>query len=168
MKGIRNYSAWQTTLLVIVRVMIGWHFLYEGFVKITSSSWSSVGYLMDSKGVFAGIFHSIGASPNAVAIADFLNMWGLTAIGIGLILGCLTQVATIAGILLLAFYCLSHPSGINTQYVVPSEGSYLWVNKTMIELFTLALLYFFPTGRIIGFDRIIFGVPNNQSGKETN
>lgn len=168
MKGMKNYSAWQSTLLVIVRVLIGWHFLYEGLVKIMSPGWSSVGFLMDSKGWFAGIFHSIAASPTALSIADFLNMWGLTAIGLGLILGCLTQIATVAGVVLLAFYCLSHPSGMNTQYVVPSEGSYLWINKNIIELFTLALLYVFPTGRIIGLDRLIFGVHQAKENAATN
>ena len=154
-KRLNQYADAQLWILVIVRVLIGWHFLYEGLVKLMNPSWSSLGYLMDSKGMFAGFFHTIAASPGMVSIADFLNMWGLTAIGLGLILGCFTQLATVGGIVLLAFYCFSHPSGISTVYVLPSEGSYLWVNKNMIELFTLVLLYYFPTGRQIGFDRIL-------------
>ena len=156
-KRLNHFSGAQLWILVIVRVLIGWHFLYEGLVKIMNPSWSSLGYLMDSKGIFAGMFHSIGSSPAMVNVADFLNMWGLIAIGLGLILGCFTQIASIGGIILLAFYCMSHPAGISTSYALPSEGSYLWVNKNMIELFTLALLFYFPTGRQIGFDRIIFG-----------
>jgi thiosulfate dehydrogenase [quinone] large subunit len=156
-KKMNHFSGAQLWMLVIVRVLIGWHFLYEGLVKLMNPSWSSLGYLMDSKGMFAGIFHSIASNPGLVSVADFLNMWGLTAIGIGLILGCFTQIASIGGIILLAFYCLSHPAGISTNYALPSEGSYLWVNKNLIELFTLALLYYFPTGRQIGIDRLIFG-----------
>ena len=156
-KRLNHFSGAQLWILVIVRILIGWHFLYEGLVKIMSPSWSSLGYLMDSKGLFAGMFHSIGSHPAMVNVADFLNMWGLTAIGIGLILGCFTQIASIGGIILLAFYCMSHPAGISTNYALPSEGSYLWVNKNLIELFTLALLFYFPTGRQIGFDRLIFG-----------
>ena len=58
---------------------------------------------------------------------------------------------------LLAFYYLSHPPFLNLEYVLPSEGSYLIVNKTLIELGALWVLYLFPTGRIMGIDRIIFG-----------
>jgi thiosulfate dehydrogenase [quinone] large subunit len=155
-KRFNHFSGAQLWMLVIVRVLIGWHFLYEGLVKIMNPSWSSVGYLMDSKGIFANLFQSIGSNPGMVNAADFLNMWGLTVVGLGLILGCFTQLATVGGIVLLAFYCLSHPAGINTSYILPSEGSYLWVNKNLIELFTLALLFYFPTGKYIGFDRIIF------------
>ena len=155
-KRLNHYSGAQLWMLVIVRVLIGWHFLYEGLVKLMNPSWSSLGYLMDSKGLFAGMFHSIAASPAMVNIADFMNMWGLTAIGVGLILGCFTQVATIGGVILLAFYCMSHPAGISTDYALPSEGSYLWVNKNLIELFTLALLFYFPTGSQVGFDRLLF------------
>jgi thiosulfate dehydrogenase (quinone) large subunit len=164
-KRLNHFSSAQLWMLVIVRVLIGWHFLYEGIVKIINPTWSSLGYLMDSKGLFASFFHSIAANPGMVNVADFLNMWGLTAIGLGLILGCFTQIATIGGIVLLAFYCLSHPSGINTVYVLPSEGSYLWVNKNLIELFTLALLFYFPSGRRIGFDRLIFGPTKSNENK---
>ena len=155
-KRLNHFSGAQLWILVIVRVLIGWHFLYEGLVKIMSPSWSCLGYLMDSKGLFGGMFHSIAANPGMVNVADFMNMWGLTAIGLGLILGCFTRLASIGGIILLAFYCLSHPAGISTVYALPSEGSYLWVNKNLIELFTLVLLIYFPTGKQIGFDRFLF------------
>jgi thiosulfate dehydrogenase (quinone) large subunit len=161
LKRLNHFSGAQLWVLVIVRVFIGWHFLYEGLVKIMNPTWSSLGYLMDSKGLFAGFFHGLASNPTMVNIADFLNMWGLIAIGLGLILGCITQIATLGGIVLLAFYCLSHPSGINTTYVLPSEGSYLWINKNLIELVTLALLFYFPTGKQIGFDRILFGKPKS-------
>jgi len=35
------------------------------------------------------------------------------------------------------------------------EGTYLWVNKTLIEIFAMAVLLVFPTGRIFGLDRLI-------------
>jgi len=161
-KNLNHFSGCRLWILVIVRILIGWHFLYEGLVKILNPSWSSLGYLMDSKGLFAGFFHSIASNPTMLNVADFLNIWGLTAIGLGLILGCFTRIAAWGGIVLLSFYCLSHPSGINTVYVLPSEGSYLWINKNLIELFTIVLLLYFPTGRQLGFDRIIFGKPNSD------
>jgi len=161
-KNLNHLSGSRLWILVIVRILIGWHFLYEGLVKILNPTWSSLGYLMDSKGLFAGFFHSIASNPTIVNVADLLNMWGLAAIGLGLILGCFTRIAALGGIVLLSFYCLSHPSGINTVYALPAEGSYLWVNKNLIELFTIVLLLYFPTSRQIGFDRIIFGKPNSD------
>jgi len=144
-------------MLVLLRLLIGWHFLYEGIVKLLNPNWSSLGYLMDSQGFLAGFFHSLASNPNVLQVVDFLNMYGLIAIGLGLILGCFTRIATIAGILLLALYYLSHIPFIGSSYALPSDGSYLWVDKTLIELVALAVLYVLPTGKYIGLDRFIFG-----------
>ena len=38
--------------LVTLRVLIGWHFLYEGISKIINPYWSSAAYLLDSKWIF--------------------------------------------------------------------------------------------------------------------
>ena len=143
-------------MLVVLRVLIGWHFLYEGFVKLLNPNWSSVGYLLDSEGFLSGFFETIASNPNSLAVADFLNMWGLIAIGLGLMLGCLTRVAIISGITLLAFYYLSHPPFIGLKYSMPTEGSYLIVNKILIELFALVVLYLFPSSRQIGLDKFLF------------
>jgi thiosulfate dehydrogenase [quinone] large subunit len=156
MQDITHYSAKQKTFLVLLRVFIGWHFLYEGLVKAMNPNWSSIGYLMDSKGFMAGFFYSLASNQSVLEVADFLNTWGLVAIGLGLILGCLTQIATLSGIILLAFYYLSHPAFVGVNYALPSEGSYLYINKILIEMAALVVLYVFPTGKIIGIDRLIF------------
>ena len=146
----------QQITLVVLRIAIGWHFFYEGIIKILNPNWSSAGYLMDSEGLFAGLFHSMAGNPSIMQVVDFLNIWGLALIGLGLILGFLTQIATIAGIIILAFYYLSHPPLIGVNYAIPSEGNYLIVNKTLIELLTLWALYYFPTGKMVGIDRFFF------------
>jgi len=153
---VRDYSNAQLSLLVILRVVIGWHFLYEGISKVLNPNWSSIGFLLDSKGILAGVFQSWAGNPDLVNAIDFLNVWGLTAIGLGLVSGLLTQLATLAGMVLLAFYYVSHPPLIGTEYAIPSEGSYLFVNKNLIEFFALWVLYLFPSGNRIGLDRLIF------------
>ena len=35
----------QEALLVLLRVAIGWHFLYEGVVKILNPGWTAAGFL---------------------------------------------------------------------------------------------------------------------------
>jgi len=151
-----DFSKWQLCSLVILRVAIGWHFLYEGIVKLINPNWSSLGYLMDSKGIFEGVFHSIAANPALLNVMDFLNMWGLILIGAGLIVGLFTRIASIAGIALLGFYYLSHPAIIGANFAMPTEGSYLWVNKNLIELLTLWVIVLFPTWKTIGMDRFLF------------
>lgn len=146
-------SKYQVTWLVILRVSIGWHFLYEGLMKVLNPNWSSVGYLLDSKGFLAPFFYSLAANPTVLSVADFMNQWGLVMIGFGLILGAFTRIATYSGMLLLAFYYLSHPPFIGITFAMPTEGNYFLVDKVFIEFCALAVLALFPTGKIIGLDR---------------
>ena len=151
-----DYTNYQLSALVVLRVLIGWHFLYEGVAKIFNPYWTSAGYLAESKWLFSDLFLAMVANPTILSIIDFLNMWGLVAIGLGLIVGCLTRAAGIAGIFLLFLYYIANPPFIGYRYTLPTEGSYLIVNKNLVELCALAVLTVFPTGTIIGFDRILF------------
>ncbi len=146
----------QKLWLLALRIGIGWHFLYEGLSKLVNPNWSSVGYLLDSEGFLKQFFFNMASDPSTLNLIDILNIWGLILIGLGLILGAFTRVAIVSGIVLLAFYYLSHPPCIGLKYAVPSEGSYLVVNKNLIELIALGVLYCFPSWKDWGMDRIIF------------
>jgi len=154
MNNSLSYSKSQLYLLTALRVVIGWHFLYEGMVKLANPDWSSIGFLLDSQGAFRNFFYSLASNPDVLKVVDMLNIAGLIMIGLGLILGSFTRLATIGGIVLLAFYYLSHPPFIGLKYVLPMEGSYLIVNKNLIELVALCVLLVFPTGHLLGFDRL--------------
>lgn len=161
-----SYTSGQLNSLVILRMLIGWHFLYEGMVKLWNPGWSARGYLMDSQGWFAGLFQEMASNETVSNLVDVLNVWGLILIGLGLIAGLLTRWAIIAGIVLLSFYYLSHPAIIGVKYALPSEGSYLFVNKNLIEIFALAVLLVFPTSRIIGLDRLVAKAMNQDIPEE--
>ncbi len=148
-----SYSQPQLVLLVALRVAIGWHLMYEGLVKIFQPQWSSYNYLMDSQGLMSGFFHNMASNPTLLAIIDFLNILGLTLVGLSLIIGLFSRYAKIAAMVLLLFYYMAHPPLLTTEYLFPGEGSYLWVNKNLIELLAVAVLFVFPTGHIIGIDR---------------
>ncbi len=77
-------SRLQMTTVVVLRVLIGWHFLYEGIAKISKPGWSAAGFLLQSRGVLSGIFRWMASDPNVLAFVNPLNMWGLTLIGLGL------------------------------------------------------------------------------------
>lgn len=151
-----SYSNSQLFWLVALRVVIGWHFLYEGLVKLSNPNWTSFSYLMDSKGVFESFFQFLADSPEILNVVDFMNVWGLIAIGLSLIIGFFSRPAIIAGIVLLAFYYLSHPPFIGLKYALPPNGSFFIIDKTLIELFALAVLFVFPTSKEVGIDRFIF------------
>ena len=151
-----DYTNLQLIALVVLRVLIGWHFLYEGLVKLFNPHWSSAEYLLESQWIFSEWFISIVANPTGLLIVDFLNTWGLIAIGLGLIAGCLTRVATISGIVLLLLYYVCNPPFVGYSYSAPTEGSYLIVNKNLIEMCALFVSMLFPTHPIIGLDRLIF------------
>lgn len=166
MDGTSNYSTYsasQTWMLTILRVLIGWHLLYEGIVKLWNPGWSAGGYLMDSQGFFAEFFYKMAANPSVLQVVDFLNVWGLILVGLALILGIFTRMALIGGIVLLGLYFLSHPPLIGVKYAMPSEGSYLWVNKNLIEIFAMAVLFVFSGSRMVGLDRFLWNMKNGRT-----
>ena len=146
--------------LVALRMLVGWHFLYEGLAKILNPKWTSMGYLMDAQGWFASFFHSMANNKGLMTVVDLMNEWGLFLIGLGLIAGCLSRLASLGGIVLVGLYCLSHPHFIGVEYMLPFEGSYLLVDKNLVELGALAVLYVFPTSKIFGLDGYISKLKN--------
>lgn len=148
-----KFSGAQKFILVSLRVVVGWHFLYEGYVKIVSEGWSSAGYLNAAPGPFAEIFHDMAGSSWMVSAVDIIMSWGLTLIGIALILGLFTRLVSVAAAFFLIMFYLSNPPWIGVQFMA-GEGSYMIVNKNLVELAAVMVLLVFPTGVIWGFDRI--------------
>ena len=151
-----KYSNWQLSVLVALRFLIGWHMLYEGVCKLLTPGWSSKSFLSESQWIMSGFAKWIISNDGVLNAVDFLNTWGLMAIGLGLIVGMFTRVATFSGIILLFMYYFNSPPLIGLEYSLPADGNYLIVNKTLIEAVALLVLLLFPTGTIIGFDRFIF------------
>jgi uncharacterized membrane protein YphA (DoxX/SURF4 family) len=143
-------------LFVLIRILIGWHFLYEGVTKVIAENWSSASYLAGSKWIFAPVFHWMAGYSGIISVVDFLNIWGMSLIGIGLILGLFTRWSSAAGALLLFFYFVAYPPIPGYMMGVPADGSYLWVNKNLIELFVLTAFIFLPPGYLYGLDRLYY------------
>jgi len=148
-----NYSQYQLVSLTILRVLIGWHFLYEGISKLISPYWSSAAYLLDSKWLLSGVATTIVSNPTLLSFSDYINMWGLTAVGALLMLGLFSRYATVAGLVLVLLYYFFAPPFTGLEYSKPAEGSYLIVNKNLIEACALWVLFMFPSSDIIGLDR---------------
>jgi uncharacterized membrane protein YphA (DoxX/SURF4 family) len=126
----------------ILRIAIGWHFLYEGIVKLANPEWTARPFLEGSRWIFGDFFRWMISGNTGMWIIDHLNAYGLTLIGLALILGIFTRVALWSGVALLLSYYLAYPPFGGYSYGAPSEGSYLFVNKNLIELITMILLSF--------------------------
>lgn len=148
-----SYTNIQTIGLTILRVMIGWHFLYEGLIKLSTPGWSAKSYLLASVGPFSPLFKSLAASETLLQITDMTNMWGLIVIGLGLFLGLCTRISAFSGLILLAFYYLSYPPFADFAVIGYVDGNYWIVNRNLIEMSALFVLIIFPSGHLTGFDR---------------
>jgi thiosulfate dehydrogenase [quinone] large subunit len=147
-----KYSPLELTALLILRMIIGWHLLYEGLTKLVDPYWSSSGFLLDSPWAW---FVSLATNPFLLSLVDLINIWGLIIIGFCLIAGLFSRIITIAGMILLFLYYISNPPFIGFTSLLPMEGNYLIINKTLIEVAALFVLTVFPTGHIIGLDLFV-------------
>ena len=137
-------------VVTVLRVLIGWHFLYEGIMKMYNPDWTAFGYLASAQGPLKPIF-SMMANGSIIGWVDTLNMLALVIVGITLLLGIFERIGSVIGIGLLGMYYLAHPPFPGfTQLNV--EGNYWLVNKNLIELVALVLIYHMPTGYRFGLD----------------
>ena len=155
-----NTSKAQSVALIVLRTLIGWHFLYEAYFKILSPAWSrgggpltpwtSAGYLQGASGPLGGIFHRLVNAGWTVWLDRSVKVV-LLVVGLSLSLGLFTRVGLWLALAMLAlFYLLYVPTlGIPQPN---NEGTYLIVNKTIIEAAAVAVLLMFDTGRIAGLD----------------
>jgi uncharacterized membrane protein YphA (DoxX/SURF4 family) len=140
--------------LTILRVIIGWHFLYEGLVKLMNPAWTARPFLEGSRWIFGDLFRWMISGNTGMWIIDNANAYGLTIIGIALILGVFTRVALWSGVALLVSYYLAYPPFGGYSYGFPSEGSYLFVNKNLVELVAMILLVVLDSGQYYGIDML--------------
>lgn len=134
----------QKVTLFLLRIGMGWMFFYAGITKVLNPVWSAAEYLKGAK-TFPELFGWL-ASPSALPVVNFLNEWGLTLLGISLILGLLVRLTSILGMLLMLLYyipILTFPYIGTTSFLVDQHIIYI-----------LVLLYFAAThpGRIWGLE----------------
>src|SRR5258706_5250237 len=97
----------QQVALVVLRTLIGWHFLYEGFFKLWRPAWtrdgtllgpwSSAGYLRAATGLFADVFHRMAGSSWLPAIHHVVSI-GPVLIALSLHLRLFTQANILGAI----------------------------------------------------------------------
>lgn len=114
------------TAIVLLRLALGWMFLYAGLTKVVNPEWTAKGFL-EHANTFSG-FYGWLASPNILPIVDLLNQWGLTLIGAALILGILVRCSSHLGALMMLLYyfpALKFPKVGEHAYLVDEHIIYI-------------------------------------------
>src|SRR4051812_34192803 len=158
-----SLTGFQQFCLVALRTVIGWHFAYEGFYKLMLpgwsrsgqklAAWSAEGYLKGATGPLAPLFHLLAGNPGLTHAVDIAVPLGLLLVGLSLMLGLLTEIGCLGAMLFLAMFYLSQPP-FSGMPQTGAEGTYLIVNKNLIELVAVLTIMVFRTGAIAGLDQL--------------
>jgi uncharacterized membrane protein YphA (DoxX/SURF4 family) len=90
-------------------------------------------------------------------VANWLTMYGLCAIGVCLILGFLTPLASLCAAAFLAMIYLSMPPWPGLPPNPKTEGHYWIVSKNLVELIACLLIAVTASGHWFGLDALFFG-----------
>ena len=123
---------------------MGWLMLYAGITKIVNPEWSAAGYLVNAK-TFSGLFAWF-AQQNILPFTNFINEWGLTLLGVSLILGAAVRISSLLGAALMMLYYFPI-----LDFPYPNVHSYI-VDEHII--YAMILLYFaaMRAGKAWGLD----------------
>jgi uncharacterized membrane protein YphA (DoxX/SURF4 family) len=95
---------------------------------------------------------------------NWRTMWGLTIIGLLLILGCFTRLSALAGAGLLFMFYMAMPPWPGVQEI-PSIEHNIIVNKVFVEMVALLAIAALPSGKWFGVDAIFAGIFGRFSRK---
>ena len=130
--------------LLALRLSMGWLFLYAGVTKILDPVWSAEGYLKGAKSFPE--FFNLFLSPSILPVTNLLNEWGLTLIGLSLILGIFVRWASIAGLFLMLLYYFPI-----LDFPYPNAHSYI-IDEHIIYFVAFLVLLAFRSGRVWGLE----------------
>ncbi len=140
---------------MLLRLVIGYHFLFEGIDKLLSPGWSSTEFLLQTNWLFSSFYHYLADNQSLLSIVNFLNIWGQILIGLSLIIGLYSTTAAIFGAIMIFIYYIAIP---------PFIESYIFVDKNLLELFAFIIIFLFPTSKIYGMDYLIQKFRNKSNG----
>ena len=123
---------------------------YAGITKVLDPAWTATGYLTNAK-TFPG-FYGWVVSPENIGWVNFLNEWGLTLIGVSLILGLGVRLSSILGAILMLLYYFP-------VLEFPKVEHGFIVDDHLIYAVVLAFLATVRAGRYYGLDNWCANLP---------
>ena len=135
--------------LVLMRLTMGWIFVYAGFDKLING-FSAEGFLVHAtRGPLAGWFQSLGENQAALDVINPMVVWGEILIGLALVFGVTTRLAAFWGAtMMFMFYIAQLPPEHN-----PFMEYYL------VYILVLGVIGALGAGRILGLDAVIERLP---------
>ena len=97
-----NLTKSQKISLFLLRISMGWLMFYAGITKLLNPNFSAAGYLKGAK-TFSGFYNAL-LSPSVLPAINFINEWGLTLLGVSLILGIGVRLSSVLGAALMILY----------------------------------------------------------------
>ena len=132
---------WAASSLVALRIVIGVQFFLAGLDKF--GDWSAAGYLGAATGPLAGFFQSLAGN----VVVDQLNVWGLTLVGLALILGAFVRPASLFGALLMLLYYLAQ---------FEQNTAHGFIDEHIIYLGIFAVFMAGGVGHVLGLDGVLY------------
>lgn len=132
----------QKITLTLLRLVLGVLFLYAGYSHLIDPTFSAKGYIIGAK-TFTG-FYKMLTGPAVLPAVNFINEWGLTLLGLSLLLGLGVRLSAPLGALMMFLYYLPI---LNFPFIPPH--SFL-VDEHIVYAAALLLLYAFHAGRFYG------------------
>jgi thiosulfate dehydrogenase [quinone] large subunit len=136
--------------LFVLRLVTGWLMFYAGITKILDPTWSAAGYLKNAQ-TFAGFYQWL-TQPSLLPLVNFVNEWGLTLLGISLILGIGVRLSSTLGAILMLLYYFP---AVNFPFV--PHG--FIVEEHIIYAAVLAFLAAVRAGRYYGLENWCSNLP---------
>ncbi|MDO8571952.1 MAG: DoxX family membrane protein [bacterium] len=137
-------TQFQKASVFLLRISMGWLFFWAGITKVLNPAWSAAGYLKGAK-TFPDFYQWLSTT-DILPLINFINEWGLTLLGVSLILGIFVRLSSTLGILLMFLY-----------YLPILQFPYVNLNSFLVDqhiIFILVLLFFstIRAGRIWGLE----------------
>lgn len=131
--------------LLMLRIALGWLFLYAGVSHILDPQWSAAGYINSAK-TFPALYHWLASAQN-IGWVNFVNEWGMTLIGIALITGIMLRLASYGGILMMALYYL-----VILKFPYVGDHSFI-IDEHIIYILVLLTIASTSSKKLVSFER---------------
>ncbi|WP_276299406.1 DoxX family membrane protein [Halorussus lipolyticus] len=142
-----TYSeTWVGYALLALRLVMGWTLFYAGITKVLDPSWSAKGFLLNAipaGNPFGGLWTTL--ANDWLWLIDPLNQWGLTLVGLALLLGAFVRWSAFWGAVMMVFYWAAS---------LPLANG-LVIDSHIVYAMLLFGLGAFGAGRILGLDEFL-------------
>ena len=107
--------------MILLRMIIGWVFLYQGILAISQSGWMVLPYI-DHATTFSGFYSLISKLP-LLTYVSYAVIGLYLLVGILLVCGIATRIAAFFGVVLMLFFYFAalHFPHVGTSYYIVDE-----------------------------------------------